>query len=68
MKYLLRSAIRHVLEDEGELPFGIYYHEREIGNFVIPNSSICYSTIFSDNYIISYLVSSQDLPLEELEI
>jgi hypothetical protein len=68
MKYLLRRITRRILEDEGELPFGIYYHEREIGNFVIPNSAIYYGRIFANNDTISYLVSSQDRPVEELEI
>lgn len=68
MKHLLRRITRYILEDEGESHFGIYNHEKSIGNFVIPNSAISYGRVFTDNYTISYLVSSQDHPLEDLEI
>lgn len=49
MKYLLRRITRRILEDEGELPFRIYNHEKWIGNFIIANSAIYYGRIFANN-------------------
>jgi uncharacterized membrane protein len=67
MKYLIR--IRHQFLDKDLTIDEMFKYERHIGNFIIANSVVyMYKAFTGDSYGISYLISSQDRPLEDLKI